>query len=278
MTWHVDDDLVRRYAAGRLDGTGAWSVESHLTACADCRVRVSQAAMVPARRRDGQWRDVVAALDAPAPTPVERLLLALAVPDHMARVLAATRSLTASWLLSVAAVLAIAVVSAHQGDGGTTLFLLLAPLLPLAGVAAAFGPGVDPTYEIGIAAPTSGLRLLLLRTAAVVATSVTLVAVAAALLPTLGWVAAAWLLPALALAIGALALTPLLPLPTAACGLGAAWLVAALLTTRPAAPGGLLILGPWGQLVAAAVAVLAGVLVVRRWADGAHEATGGGTR
>ena len=49
------------------------------------------------------------------------------------------------------------------------MFLVVAPLGPLAGVAVAFAGGLDPTQEIGLAAPYSGLRLLLIRTAAVLA-------------------------------------------------------------------------------------------------------------
>jgi hypothetical protein len=33
------------------------------------------------------------------------------------------------------------------------LFLVMAALLPVAGVAAAYGPGVDPAYDVGRASP-----------------------------------------------------------------------------------------------------------------------------
>ena len=48
----------------------------------------------------------------------------------------------------------------------------------------AYGPGIDPTYEIGLAAPMRGLRLLL-RAAAVVRASAVLAAAASLALP--GW-------------------------------------------------------------------------------------------
>ena len=61
--------------------------------------------------------------------------------------------------------------------------------MPVAGVAFAYGPDVDPSYEVGAAAPYSALRLLLLRTAAVLATSLPLALAAGAARPALSWTA-----------------------------------------------------------------------------------------
>jgi hypothetical protein len=44
---------------------------------------------------------------------------------------------------------------------------MAAPLVPLVGVAVAYGPEADPAHELTATAPYSGLRLVLLRTAAV---------------------------------------------------------------------------------------------------------------
>lgn len=87
------------------------------------------------------------------------------------------------------------------------MFLVAAPLGPLAGVAVAFVGGLDPTREIGLAAPYSGLHLLLVRTAAVLAVTVPIVTVARLALPGSRWAAAAWLLPAAGMTCAALALT-----------------------------------------------------------------------
>ena len=70
-------------------------------------------------------------------------------------------------------------------DRGLALFLVVAPLIPVAGVAAAFGPGLDPTWEITVAAPGGGFRLLLLRAAAVFATTFAMASVASLALPGL---------------------------------------------------------------------------------------------
>ena len=61
-------------------------------------------------------------------------------------------------------------MAAYVGTHGVAVFLALAPLLPMVGVALAYGPTADPAYEIAAATPYSGVRLLALRTAFVVAT------------------------------------------------------------------------------------------------------------
>ena len=72
------------------------------------------------------------------------------------------------WPLAVRSLFAVVGVPTQRRARARCSFLALAPLLPLAGVAAAFGAALDPTYEIGLAAPLSAVRLLLLRTVAVV--------------------------------------------------------------------------------------------------------------
>jgi hypothetical protein len=134
-------------------------------------------------------------VDLPRAGVAERLMR-LGVAEHTARLLAATPALRGSWLLAVATVLAFAVLAAWTtpGQDANLAFLCVAPLLPLAGIAAAYGPGIDPTYEIGLAAPLRSFRLLL-RAAAVLAAAALLAAAASLALPQLGPGAAGWLLP-----------------------------------------------------------------------------------
>ena len=107
-------------------------------------------------------------------------------------------------------------------------FLAVAPVLPLAGIALAYGQRVDPLYETQAATPMAGPRALLLRALAVLATAMILTGLATPLLPGPPGIAAAWLLPALALTLATLALsTRFSPLPSAAT-LAAAWLGAVL--------------------------------------------------
>jgi hypothetical protein len=215
MSWHVEAQMMEAYANGVTDDSHAFSIEAHLMSCESCRAQL--AAHADRGRLDQLWTRIDDTVRQPGLGPVERLLVALGIDDHWARLLCATRSLSLSWFLAIALALAFAVAAAHSGERGFLVFLVVAPLLPVAGVAAAYGPGVDPTYEIGLASPMSSFNLLLIRASAVLVTSVLLGAVAALTLPELNWTAVAWLLPALGLVAAALALaTFLAPLPAAA--------------------------------------------------------------
>ncbi|MFD2094041.1 cupin domain-containing protein [Blastococcus deserti] len=228
--WHVDPALLGRYASGTLGGSAAVSVETHVLGCASCR-----AALVPAvdpARLSALWVEVVDRIDAPRPTPVERLLVRLGVHEATARLIAAAPSLTVSWLGSLGLALLFAVLASDAGDKGLLLFLALAPVLPVAGVAAAYGRGVDPTYDVGAAAPYSTFRLLLLRSSAVLASSLLLIGTGAVLLPVDGWLAAAWLLPSLALTATTLAASTRVQPAVAAGVVVAAWLLAVLTAAR----------------------------------------------
>ncbi len=59
---------------------------------------------------------------------------------------------------------------------------MLAPLLPLVGVAIAFGGRSDPVRELARATPTPAFQLLLARALAVVATTTALTVAASAVL------------------------------------------------------------------------------------------------
>ena len=231
---HVDPLLLEAYAGGSpLAASAVSAVEVHLETCARCR-----AALVPTAdpaRLDAVWAEVVDAVEAPRTGLLERLLVRLGLAPGTARLLAVTPSLRLSWTLGTALVLAAALLVAHSGPRGVAVFLALAPLLPVAGVAFAFGSRVDPLHEVAAAAPYSSAQLLLLRSAAVVTTTVLLAVPAAALLPGSPWLAVGWLLPTLALTTTSLALAsrvdPLVP----AVGLAAAWLPLSLSALRPGA-------------------------------------------
>lgn len=267
MSWHVDTDLLSRYAARDLDAAAAWSVESHVTACPDCRAKITQHSLVPSDRLTAIARRVQTRLDAPTPSAVERFLQVVGVPQHLARLLAATPSLTLSWLAAVGFVLAVAVVSARWGwqpqnpmDRSLLLFLTVAPLVPLAGIAAAFGPNVDPTYEIGLAAPMRSGRLLLVRAVAVLASSLLIAGACAVFLPTLGWTVVAWIVPALAVSATTLALSTSVSPLWAASTVGAIWLLL-VLGSEAVADVRFAAFGTSGQAVAATVLAVATAVV-----------------
>jgi hypothetical protein len=221
--WHVDPQLARRYADGATDLGLSASVEAHLLACGDCRARIN--ALVPADRLHGIWSTVAAELDAPRPRLAERLLVWLGMGEDGARLVVTTPSLRLSWLTSVALVVGFAALTADYGDRGRLLFLTVAPLLPVAGVAAAFTGVLDPVREIAAAAPYSRFRLVLLRALAVLGTSIGLAAVAGVLAVGDGWAAAGWLLPALALVSTTLALSARFDPVYAGTAVGLVWVV-----------------------------------------------------
>jgi putative zinc finger protein len=261
--WHADEEVLAAYRDGRLDVAGAWSVEAHLTSCAACRLHTATL-VDPARLRRVRAA-LIEAVDVPRAGVVERLLVRLGVADHTARVLAATPALRGSWLLAVAATLAFAVLAAWLRDGAdANLWLLcVAPLLPLAGIAVAYGPGIDPTYEIGLAAPVRSFRLLLLRAATVLGTSTVLAAAASLMLPGFGRGAAGWLLPSLGLTVCSLALATMVE-PLRAVGVTAgAWVVAVVVTVAPPPPSSVLFSAA-GQVAFATLALLAAVVVLVR--------------
>ncbi|HWC13360.1 MAG TPA: zf-HC2 domain-containing protein [Actinomycetota bacterium] len=265
MTWHVPVEALRRYESGAIDATQQLSIEAHLVACDFCRSALAGSANRSALGRT--WQAIEAELAAPAPGVIERSLLAFGVSDHSARLVAATPSLRRSWLLAIAAVLTLAVLVANGAEGGYIFFLAIAPLLPLAGIAAAFGPGIDPTYEIGIAAPIRGFRLLLIRSVAVLASTIALAAVAALFLPALDWRAGAWLLPCLAVVATALALSTIVNPLRATVWVAATWLVGVGAATWAATgeASARAVFGQQMQVAVVVVAIVAGfVLRARR--------------
>ncbi|MEQ7129382.1 hypothetical protein ABN034_33320 [Actinopolymorpha sp. B11F2] len=254
--WHLDPEAIRRYAQGAASPDLAASAEAHLMKCAACRGVISS--HVDARRADMIWHKVVDRVDAPRRSTLERMLDRLGVGEATARLVAATPTLRGPWLLAVAAVLALAAWAAQVDERFLLVFLVVAPLGPLAGVAVAFAGGLDPTREIGLAAPYSGLRLLLIRTAAVLAVTVPIVAAAGLALPGSNWLAAGWLLPTAGLTCAALALTARMT-PVIAVGVVATTWV---LVTGPIAVAGHLDLA-FGS--GAQVCWLAGAIVGATW-------------
>lgn len=222
--WHCDVELLRRYTAGRADPVLSASVEAHLVRCAGCRAELARLADRSAF--EPVWAGVRTAIARLVPPLPLRLLRRLGLPEPDAVLLAAARSLRGPWLLATVTVLVFAVAAAWTGGRtGLAAYLLVAPLVPVLGVVAAFS--TDPALaELTTATPYSKVRLALLRTAAVTVTTVPLVAAVGGALPGVGWLAFAWLGPALGLTVAALvALTWLSPTVTGS-GLATCWALA----------------------------------------------------
>lgn len=232
--WHPEEAQLADYSRGGLSGPrgaviGA-SIEAHLMACGSCRGVA--ATHVSDQRLAAVWTLVEERVDAPPRTWAERLLTRCGLPEADVRVLLATPSLRLAWLAGMAATLAFGVWAAHARGGNDLPFLLLAPLLPVLAVASAFTAGLDPAHDVARAAPYSAVRLVLVRSVAVLATTIVLGFAAALALPVLSVTVAAWLLPALSLTCVVLAMATWWEPQRAAAVVAAGWVVAVGLAAR----------------------------------------------
>ncbi|HVE94638.1 MAG TPA: zf-HC2 domain-containing protein [Acidimicrobiales bacterium] len=269
MTWHLDEDATQRYVNGDLGAAHAASVEAHLLACAKCRALLG--ARIDESRLQATWTAVADVVDQPRVRAFERLLLRVGVPEHLARLVVLSPSLRIPWLLAVSSLLLLSTATTHTtaiaADRGFFLFLVLAPLLPLAGIALAFAPRADPARELLVAAPISGIEMLLVRSVTVLVTTTVLTAIAAVAVPGNEWSVATWLLPALGLTTAALAMSRWMSASAAAIGLGAAWLLAASWvalgnTTRTHFVDSFVAFRPAGQAAFIVLTIAAGVVVI----------------
>jgi len=263
--WHAEPVALRHYVAGRIDEAGAASIEAHIPSCWRCRRSVATLiGLGPmAAPLSRIWGGIEERTDPVRRGAIERLVVRVGLPEHIARLLAATRSLRLSWFAAMSIALGFAALAAHGSTDGLLLFLIVAPLVPLAGVAAAYGPGVDPAYEVGLAAPMRSFRLLLIRSVAVLAASITLAAAAALTLPHLDWAAAAWLVPSLALTLVTLALSTYVSSLRAAVGVAGGW-VAAVLVTESLSRARLAAFRGIGQLAFVIGALVAAAILANR--------------
>ena len=234
-TWHLDDAVLDDYVGAHTDAARASSVEQHVLRCGECRDRVNvRVRAAGTRQLDDVWLRLADDLQSPPPALVERLLTMLGLPADEALILWSAPTFRAPWLSATLVTLAFATLAAGVDDGrGLLLFLVVAPLLPVAGVAFAYGPLADPSFEITASTPYSALRLLLLRTVAVLATTLPLTVAAGLLVPG-GGLGVAWLAPSLAAVAATLAAATWIPLARAAAAASLTWAGVVVLAAGPA--------------------------------------------
>ncbi|WP_371494486.1 zf-HC2 domain-containing protein [Kitasatospora sp. NBC_00374] len=228
---HASMRLIDDYARGdaALAADTVWALEAHLETCALCRSRLaaSVATEAPgvAALIDTVRAGLEPQLDAAGSGPRRRLR-----PRWVSAWLtpAMTPWLAMTVLVTLLALLLDAVASPTLlGDASPAL--LVAPVLPMCAVAAAWSRALDPAHELTASTARAGLPLLLRRTTAVLGV----------VLPGLlvgGWLtgtmtAAQWLLPSLAFTSTALALGSVVGVTRAAAGLAIAWGVAVVAPT-----------------------------------------------
>lgn len=196
--WHADTPLLTKYVDGRLDAIAGASVEQHLTRCAACRAAVHPLVDVSALER--AWAGVRDAVEAPAQPLSIRLARRLGLAEPTSVLLAASVTLRTAWLSGAVVAVAFATLAALlAGAQGVAPFLLVAPMVPVLGVAAAYGSHQDPLETLVATAPYGRTRLILTRTVAVLVTALPVTFLLSLTLPGPDWLAAAWLGPALTL-------------------------------------------------------------------------------
>lgn len=195
-TWHAPPELLRSYVEGRLDAVLGASLERHLDTCAECRTAIRPLTDLP--MLDRAWSGIRAAVEDPPLPWLIRLARRLGLPEPTGILLAATASLRVAWVSSAIVALGFAAAATAFSSGGVLWpFLLVAPLVPVLGVAAAYGPSDDPFETLAVTAPYGRTRLVLVRTVAVLVTSVPVACLLGLTMPGPVWVAVAWLGPAL---------------------------------------------------------------------------------
>lgn len=209
---HPDELLLRRYERGDDDiaADELWAVEAHLESCAPCRGRLA-----PDPIAAHAWADLAALVDRTPQMPPARSWL-----RHFSHWVS---PVAAPWLAMIVLVTATAVVLDQLGSvarGEISLVLLIAPVLPVLGVAASWGRALDPAHELTAATPRAGLPLVFRRTVAVLAVVVPGLLVASLVT---GASLTHWLLPCLAFTTCTLALGGLVGITRAALTLIAAW-------------------------------------------------------
>ena len=214
---HPSEEMLRRYARGDdMAADQLWAVESHLETCAPCRGRLAPEPIATA-----VWAEL-------APL-IERTPQMPRTHAWRRRVHGWVSPTAGPWLAMILLVTAAPVALDQLGSAaGVSLVLLIAPVLPVLGVAASWGRALDPAHELTAATPRAGLPLLFRRTAAVLAVVVPGLT-AASLLTGVGL--SRWLLPCLAFTTGTLALGALVGITRAAIALIVAWIAAIVAPT-----------------------------------------------
>jgi hypothetical protein len=160
---------------------------------------------------DRVWIGVAAQVWQRRPGPLERLAGRLLRSPGLARALVTTPSLLLGWVIASVAVLAVGAV-ATLGTG-TPYVAFFAPAVAGIGIAFAYGPGIDPAWELSQSMAVSDRMVLLVRALAVFSLNAVLGLAASAASGAAAAVTFGWLLPmtavcALALAAATVARSP----------------------------------------------------------------------
>lgn len=238
-------------------------LEKHLAQAA-VRPQLFGGADVDPARMAENLRSVHAELDAPRELRLARVLRRLGVPDLTVPLVTATPALRRSWFVAVAIAIlfSLSVASNDAGAGADRIvvFLTLAPMVPLLGVALAFGKGIDPTHDLVLAAPRDTFTVFLIRSLTVLIASSSLLVISSLLLPEGGVFRVAWLLPAVAVSAITLAASTRFAPRRAAAVVGITWLLVVIVVASAASSS--VMFGPVTQIASVVATAAAGWYLV----------------
>jgi hypothetical protein len=176
---------------------------------------------------DRVWLGVATQVWRRRPGPAERLAGRALRSPGLARALVATPSLLPGWLIATAMVLAAGIFATRAT--GTPFVALFAPAVAAAGIAYAYGPGIDQAWELSQSMAVSDRMVLLVRTLVVFALNAALGLAAAAASGAAAAVTFGWLVPMTAVSALALAAATVTRSANAGVAAGlAAWAITVL--------------------------------------------------
>jgi hypothetical protein len=149
------------------------------------------------------WIGVAAEVWHRRPGWLERLAGRLLRSPGLARALLTTPSLLLPWL--IASVVVLGAGAGATNGAGAPLVALLAPALAAAGIAYAYGPGIDAAWELSRSMAVSDRMVLLVRALGVFALDAALGLAASAASGTAAGITFEWLVPMTAVSLLALA-------------------------------------------------------------------------
>jgi len=178
------------------------------------------------------WLGVAAEVWRRRPGPLERVAGRLLRSPGLARALVITPSLLLGWVIATVVILAAGVAATLAT--GTPWVALLAPGVVAAGIAYAYGPGIDPAWELSQSLAISDRMVLLARALAVFAMDAALGLAASAASGAAAAVTFGWLVPMTAVCALALAAATLARSANVGVAAGVAGWVIAVLSGRAA--------------------------------------------
>lgn len=181
---------------------------------------------------DRVWLGVAAEVWRRRPGRVERSAIRVLRSPGLARALLTTPSLLVPWLIASVVVLA-AGVAATVGSG-VSVVPLVAPAVAAAGIAYAYGPGIDPAYELSRSMAVSDRMVLLVRAVAVFGIDALIGVVASAASASAVGLTFGWLIPMTAMSALALAAATVARSANAGVAAGLAGWAITIVSTRAA--------------------------------------------